>query len=129
MTVTARVICDAMSVQTDNDGNVVEARVHFQPDYADGRNEDWAKATPNLGLDMTLNGAVANNFEKGGRYTLSFDVTREEPDMSTDRPPADNPFTDEDTEAADAEKARQDELERTVEMNEEFKRMQDEQTE
>jgi hypothetical protein len=44
----------------------------FVPDYADGRNKEWAKYTPGLSLSMTVLESVADRFEPEGRYTLTF---------------------------------------------------------
>jgi hypothetical protein len=44
----------------------------FQPDYADGRNAEWAAFTPHLSLSMTVKREVADHFELNGRYTLTF---------------------------------------------------------
>lgn len=45
----------------------------FSADYADERNKEWAKYTPALSLGMTVIDAVAENFEQGGRYLLTFE--------------------------------------------------------
>lgn len=45
----------------------------FQPDYQDGRNKEWASATPALSLTMTVKGDVAEHFEVGTAYTLTFE--------------------------------------------------------
>lgn len=45
----------------------------FVPDYADGRNEEWASATPALSLTMTVKPEVAELFTVGGYYTLTFE--------------------------------------------------------
>ncbi len=52
-----------------NDG----ATLSFQPDYADGRNKAWAEATPALSLTMTVKGEVAERFEVGDAFTLTFE--------------------------------------------------------
>jgi len=49
----------------------------FQPDYQDGRNAAWAEATPALSLTMTVKGAVADKFEQGKPYTLTFTETED----------------------------------------------------
>jgi hypothetical protein len=68
--VTAKIHCQ--SKQESGDGGNRMAVVAFAPDYADGRNKEWSLATPHLSLSMTLKGAVADRFEVGGRYTLTF---------------------------------------------------------
>jgi hypothetical protein len=48
--------------------------VTFGPDYADGRNAEWAVATPALSLTMTVQDKVAEkHFAQGTRMTLTFD--------------------------------------------------------
>lgn len=44
----------------------------FQPDYADGRNAEWAAFTPHLSLSMTVKREVAEHFQQGAAYTLTF---------------------------------------------------------
>lgn len=47
-------------------------QVYFAPDYADGRNAEWASATPSLSLQMTVKPEVGDLFTTGGKYTLTF---------------------------------------------------------
>jgi hypothetical protein len=54
------------------EGDQRRAAVRFYADYADGRNKEWAAATPTLNLEMTLNGQAADLFEEGKAYTLQF---------------------------------------------------------
>jgi hypothetical protein len=68
--VTAKVICQSKSVSGEGDSR--QAILTFNPDYADGRNKEWAMATPHLSLSMTLKGDVADSFKQGSRYTLQF---------------------------------------------------------
>jgi hypothetical protein len=44
----------------------------FVPDYQDGRNKEWASATPALSVSMTVKDAVAEHFTAGQAYTLTF---------------------------------------------------------
>jgi hypothetical protein len=44
----------------------------FGVDYADGKNKSWAAPTPTLNLTMTVKNEVADAFELGGSYTLTF---------------------------------------------------------
>lgn len=44
----------------------------FVPDYGDGRNAEWAAATPSLSLTMTVREDVAEHFDMGEKYTLTF---------------------------------------------------------
>jgi hypothetical protein len=121
VTVTAKIMCTSKSVETDSEGNVVRARVQFSPDYQDGRNKDWAAATPTLNLNMTLNGDAAGLFEQGDKITLTFEKTVDEPVMSTERPVSDNPFVED--EPAQSDEAQQEAADAAVEQNEEFKDM------
>jgi hypothetical protein len=68
--ITAKVKCDRKTESGEGDNR--QAAVSFQPDYADGRNKEWALATPHLSLSMTLNGKAADLFEQGRAYTLQF---------------------------------------------------------
>jgi hypothetical protein len=47
--------------------------LNFYPDYADGRNKEWASASPSLSLMMTVRKDVAELFEQMGTYTLVFE--------------------------------------------------------
>lgn len=50
----------------------------FGPDYQDGRNAEWAAATPALSISMTVReGDVADFFEQGGKYTVTFARTED----------------------------------------------------
>lgn len=49
----------------------------FGPDYQDGRNAEWASATPSLSISMTVKGDVADFFEQGGKYTVTFERTED----------------------------------------------------
>ena len=57
-----------------NKGPAVDGQVPltFTADYSDDRNKEWAKYTPGLSVNMTVIEAVAENFEQGGRYLLTF---------------------------------------------------------
>lgn len=53
--------------------------VYFGPDYADGRNKEWAVATPALSLTMTVKDEIAErHFPQGTRMTLTFDAEETE---------------------------------------------------
>lgn len=65
--ITAKVTC-----QTKAPAGEGQFEVTFVPDYADGRNKDWALYTPSLSLSMTVRGEVADRFEPGRAYTLQF---------------------------------------------------------
>lgn len=51
--------------------------VSFYPDYQDGRNKAWAVATPSLSLNMVVKAEVAERFEQGSAYTLTFEESNE----------------------------------------------------
>lgn len=56
----------------------------FHADYADGRNKEWAAASPSLSLQMTVRPDVAALFEQGGRYTLYFEKDEDEKEVKED---------------------------------------------
>ena len=45
----------------------------FNADYNDERNKEWAKYTPALSVVMHVRPDVAEQFEQGGRYLLTFE--------------------------------------------------------
>ena len=49
----------------------------FSADYNDGRNKEWAKATPYLNLIMVVTPEVAERFEPSTKYTLTFEPNEE----------------------------------------------------
>lgn len=69
-TVTAKITCTKKEIHTV--GDTTQAILGFAPDYAPGRNESWAAATPALSISMTVKGDVADHFETGKAYTLEF---------------------------------------------------------
>lgn len=72
--VTAKVRVNTKSAS--GEGANAQAYLSIGPDYNDGRNAEWAAATPALSLSMTVNGGVGDFFEQGAKYTLTF--TRDE---------------------------------------------------
>jgi hypothetical protein len=68
--ITAKARCERKTVNGEGDNRT--ASLSFGPDYADGRNAEWAAATPHLNVQMTVKGAVADLFEQGRPYTLQF---------------------------------------------------------
>jgi hypothetical protein len=52
--------------------------LHFQPDYQDDRNKEWALATPSLSLAMNVKAAVGDHFDQGEAYTLTFEKSVDE---------------------------------------------------
>lgn len=73
--ITAKVRCSTKI--ESGEGKDRRAQVTFYADYADGRNKEWASATPTLNLQMTLNGHAADLFEQGAAYTLQFVKTED----------------------------------------------------
>lgn len=67
MAITAKVILQTKSISISTTGLL------FYPDYGDGRNKEWSTSTPHLELKMTVTNEVADLFDVGGRYTLTFD--------------------------------------------------------
>jgi hypothetical protein len=49
----------------------------FAPDYQDGRNKEWAEATPVLNLVTTWLGDVADQFDIGDTVTLTFEKSQD----------------------------------------------------
>jgi hypothetical protein len=70
MSVTAKIICNGKTESGEGDNRQVN--VSFHADYADGRNKDWARFTPGLSLTIGLRGSVADKFEAGKSYILTF---------------------------------------------------------
>lgn len=69
--ITAKIKCTSKETSFDAEA----ATLYFAPDYEDGRNTEWAAATPALSLCMTVKGAIADRFEVGTPYTLTFTET------------------------------------------------------
>lgn len=69
--ITAKIFCHA-KLET-GEGDDRQVNVSFLPDYNDGRNKQWARWTPALSLSMGLRGAVADQFEVGRAYALTFE--------------------------------------------------------
>jgi hypothetical protein len=86
--VTAKVVCQSWTAHGEGDNRQVV--VNFAPDYQDGRNKEWSLYTPALSLSMTLKGAVADRFETGKAYTLTFTESEEEREPVLDQ--TKNPF-------------------------------------
>jgi len=49
-----------------------DVRLDFTGDYSDGRNQEWSTATPIINLTMYVKPEVAEKFEHGSAYTLTF---------------------------------------------------------
>lgn len=70
MTISAKVFVSGITKLANG-----ETSVHFNADYADGRNKEWAKYTPGLSLGMTVLDEIVERegFVYGKRYTLLFE--------------------------------------------------------
>lgn len=75
--VTAKVLCQNKAESGEGEDRTVN--VTFVPDYADDRNKEWARWTPGLSLSIGLKGAVADRFEQGKAYTLTFAESDDQP--------------------------------------------------
>lgn len=62
-----------VTLYTKGASNAGQTPLAFSADYADERNKEWAKYTPGLSLNMTVLDSVAEQFEQGGRYLLTFE--------------------------------------------------------
>lgn len=76
-TVTAKIVCTG-KLKSDW-GTSLE----FGADYQDGRNAEWAEATPSLSLTMTVKHGVAAHFDLGAPFTLTFEPSNETEDVAT----------------------------------------------
>lgn len=73
-------------VQSKNDlgfGND-NVQLQFVPDYEDGRNKEWAAATPALTFSMTVTKDVAEKFETGEKITFFAEATQAEESDKTE---------------------------------------------
>lgn len=68
--VTAKVVCNSKLIT--GGGERRQAVVQFSADTSP-ENKDWSLYTPALQLQMTLRGDVADRFEPGQAYTLTFE--------------------------------------------------------
>lgn len=76
MAVTAKVKIYEISPGFPDGGDIPEAQsVKFTADYADGRNKEWAYATPSLNLGMTVRSEVVQSagWQVGNSFTLTFE--------------------------------------------------------
>lgn len=72
---TAKVTAKVTVSRSEKPGGAGEGSttVYFGPDYNDGRNAEWAVATPALSLTMTVKDEVAKHFPVGKPFTLVFE--------------------------------------------------------
>lgn len=61
------------TLYSKTDAGYGQTALAFSADYNDERNKEWAKYTPGLGVNMTVLDSVAEQFEQGGRYLLTFE--------------------------------------------------------
>jgi hypothetical protein len=73
MAVTAKVKCSSLIQYPSRDRWGGYWYVSFSPDYGDGRNAEWANASPSLQLTMVLAPGKGDLFEVGKAYTLTFE--------------------------------------------------------
>lgn len=73
MKITAKV--KVSSKQPQGEGSTSLA---FGADYADDRNKEWAEFTPGISISMSVKNSVAEHFELGQAFTLTFDPEEEE---------------------------------------------------
>lgn len=69
-----------LGVTYDKDGAVLDGtpwahEVELTPDYAEGRNKQWAEATPAGMVRLTIkNELAAEQFTVGAAYTVTFEL-------------------------------------------------------
>jgi hypothetical protein len=73
--ITAKATCNSKLIT--GAGEHRQAVVKFTADSSP-ENKEWSLYTPCLSLEMTLKGAVADRFEPGQSYTLTFEPTGEQ---------------------------------------------------
>lgn len=61
------------TLYTKGESNDGQTPLSFGADYSDDRNREWAKYTPALNFSMTVLDEVAERFERGGRYLITFE--------------------------------------------------------
>ena len=72
MSVTAKFKVSRVTPMQWGDPDVIE--VEFTPDYASGRNAEWAKFTPAGVIRLTCGNPSANEqFQQGRAFTVTFD--------------------------------------------------------
>lgn len=70
--ITAKIKLNSTIERPNADGSIDQVDLFFGADYADGRNKEWAKWTPGLSLTVGVKPEVAEKFEVGEAYTLTF---------------------------------------------------------
>lgn len=67
MAITAKALCNSKTLSQGS------TEIKFTADYRDERNKAWAAYTPALSFSLTVKPEVAELFELGGSYTVSFE--------------------------------------------------------
>ena len=76
---TAKVLLSSKKEQlrrnvTSGEEEVDTVSMTFSANYRDSRNKEWSKYTPTLNIAMTVLPEVANRFNVGDAFTLTFDT-------------------------------------------------------
>lgn len=78
MTVSAKFKVQRVTPQspiTGKDGTLKDAaEVELVPDYAEGRNKDWAEYTPSGVIRLNVNGPALTQFVAGTAFTITFEA-------------------------------------------------------
>lgn len=70
MAVTAKIVCNSKLIT--GAGEHRQATIRFSANVTP-ENKEWSLYTPSLQLEMALRGDVADRFEPGQSYTLTFE--------------------------------------------------------
>lgn len=62
------------TLQRKEDVGNEQTSLAFYADYNDERNKAWSKYTPALSVQMTVMDSVAEQFEQGQTYLLTFEA-------------------------------------------------------
>lgn len=77
MTISAKFKVQRVTPQspiTGKDGSLKQAaEVELVPDYAEGRNKDWAEYTPSGVIRMNVNGPALDQLVVGKSFTILFE--------------------------------------------------------
>ena len=80
--VTAKVACNTKTM--NNMGTSYEqVIVGFVADYAGGVNKEWATSTPSLNFSLTVTPSVAERFNIGEKFTVTFDKEEKDGDSAS----------------------------------------------
>ena len=67
MSITAKIKVTGKTPHPDG-----QTSLNFGADYSDDRNKEWSKYTPALSVGMAVLDSVAEHFEVGQAFTLTF---------------------------------------------------------